>query len=246
MESELIQRVTEVLKDSGLTESAFAKSLVLEQKTVNNYINGKRAVGKDVLLKIWSVEGAKGLVEMAQDVSLLQFCLAGIILADIYALEHKNFDGDYLTYNRSKTKDKRKDKAKMIIFVPTRIRHLFTKYKGTDKLFNFSEKYAEEANFVKAVNKGLAELSDLAGVKRVTSYVIRHSCGTLAQNKCGASTEQVGFYLNHASAHKTTEGYINKDFTPVDTLNAKVINYVFRQRHLVAGYKRKSRTSQPG
>ena len=34
--------------------------------------------------------------------------------------------------------------------------------------------------------------------------------------------------LNHASAHRVTEGYIKKDFSPIDKLNLKVIDNVFK------------------
>ena len=57
-------------------------------------------------------------------------------------------------------------------------------------------------------------------------YAFRHSWATIAQNHCGASTEMVAFCLNHSSAHKTTEGYIRKDYKPIDVLNEKVIKYL--------------------
>jgi len=63
--------------------------------------------------------------------------------------------------------------------------------------------------------------------KPLTTYTFRHSWATIAQNNCGASTEMVAFALNHASVHKITEGYIRKDYTPIDDLNKKVIEFVF-------------------
>ena len=61
----------------------------------------------------------------------------------------------------------------------------------------------------------------------LSTYVFRHSWATIAQNDCGASTELVAFSLNHASAHKVTEGYIRKSYDPIDKLNEKVITKVF-------------------
>ena len=49
----------------------------------------------------------------------------------------------------------------------------------------------------------------------------------MGQNNCGASTAEVGFALNHSSAHRVTEGYIKKDYSPISILNNKVIEYVF-------------------
>jgi hypothetical protein len=36
----------------------------------------------------------------------------------------------------------------------------------------------------------------------------------------GVSTELIGFCLNHAAAHRVTEGYIEKDFSPADIWSA--------------------------
>ena len=162
-----------------------------------------------------------------------------------------------LCYNRKKTRGKSKYGAYTEITVPEVIRALFEKYKGTGgMLFMFSVRFADRAGFVKNVNKGLKwiceeiellEMSEDDPRKRkkgketpeaetpkeyilkkpVTTYTFRHSWATIAQNNCGASTEMVAFALNHASVHKITEGYIRKDYTPIDDLNRKVLEFVF-------------------
>ena len=101
-------------------------------------------------------------------------------------------------------------------------------YKGKIRLFNFKDTYADADNFSKAVNFGLKSLCRKAKVQVITTYWLRHSWATLAQNECGASTEEVAFALNHASAHRVTERYIEKDFTPIDKLNEKVIEFIFK------------------
>ena len=65
-------------------------------------------------------------------------------------------------------------------------------------------------------------------------YNFRHSWATIAQNNCGASTAEVGFALNHSSAHRVTEGYIKKDYSPINLLNEKVIECVFILLHLTS------------
>jgi integrase len=104
---------------------------------------------------------------------------------------------------------------------------LFAKHGGRKGLFDFRERYADADNFARAVNTGLKSLCTKAQVQVITVYWLRHTWATVAQNECGASTELVGFCLNHASAHKTTEGYIKKDYSPVDVLNRKVIDFIF-------------------
>ena len=87
--------------------------------------------------------------------------------------------------------------------------------------------YKSNNSFNKYLNEGLKDFCKIAEVDAVSTYTFRHSWATIAQNQCGASTELVGFALNHASAHRVTEGYIKKDFSPIDVLNEKVIKCVF-------------------
>jgi hypothetical protein len=119
---------------------------------------------------------------------------------------------------------------------------LLEKYAGRKRLFGFCERYATVDNFSQAVNAGLKSLCRranadienegkasgvrIAAIPDITVYWLRHTWATVAQNDCGASTELVGFCLNHTSAHKTTEGYIQKDFSPVDRMNRQVIDYI--------------------
>ena len=193
----------------------------------------KRAVNKNTLLKLFTVDVSNATryvrTPMAQDIALLIFCLAGINAADLYYMEKNCRVGNKLHYIRHKVKAKRGSNAKMEITIPKCILPLFDKYKGTNKLFCFSENLSSENIFLKAVVKGLKEVATLAEVKEnITTYTFRHSWATIAQNDCKASTELVGFALNHVSAHRVTEGYIRKDFSPIDKLNVKVINFVFK------------------
>ena len=58
-------------------------------------------------------------------------------------------------------------------------------------------------------------------------YTFRHTWGTIAQNDCNASIEEVAFAMNHSSAHKVTRGYIKTDYSPAWELNEKVIDFIF-------------------
>ena len=173
-----------------------------------------------------------GFAPLAKDVALLSFCMAGMNTADLYFMKKENLKKWKLFYNRHKTETERDDSAYIEITVPEMIRPLFEKYKGIKQLFNFSEMYKNNDDFNKYVNKGLKDLCKIAEVEDVSTYTFRHSWATIAQNECGASTEQVGFALNHASAHRVTEGYIKKNFSPIDVLNEKVINCVFGENKL--------------
>ena len=52
MEDALIQRIKDVLLTNGLNMSQFANRINLEQKTVNNYLNGKRKLSLEFVESI--------------------------------------------------------------------------------------------------------------------------------------------------------------------------------------------------
>jgi integrase len=187
----------------------------------------KRSTDAETIRKILAVSPELPRETLAHDVSLLVLYLVGINTIDLYNLEKTELQRHKICYNRSKTEKKRKDKAYIEVFADEVILPLFKKYEGKKRLFNFSERYADSDLFLTAVNKGLKSLCQKAGVQKITVYWLRHTWATIAQNKCGASTELVGFCLNHASAHRVTAGYIEKDFSPVDILNRKVLACIF-------------------
>lgn len=190
----------------------------------------KRSIEKESLLKFFSCnkDDFNEREQFAQDVCLLSFCLVGMNTADLYDVGKDCLRDDWkLCYNRKKTRDERGNGAYIEIYVPEFVRPLFEKYKGINKLFSFSERYKTSDNFNKYVDMSCKKIALLAQVGKVTTYTFRHSWATIAQNKCGATTEDVAFSLNHASAHKITEGYIKTDYTRIDRLNKKVLRFVF-------------------
>ena len=64
----------------------------------------------------------------------------GMNSADLY--NATEFDGEYITYYRTKTKDRRNDNAKMIVRVHPIIQPLVNKYKGKERVVNFYERFS--------------------------------------------------------------------------------------------------------
>jgi len=189
----------------------------------------KRSVDKEIIKKVIFSKPKTEREELGRDVAEIILCLAGINSVDLYNLSKSSIKDNKLCYNRSKTKSKRSDKAYIEIAILERIIPLFEKHKGLKYAFSFQERYSDNGNFNKAINTGLKSICDRENIKKITTYHLRHSWATIAQNHCGASTEMVAFCLNHSSAHKITESYIKKDFSPIDGLNKKVLDYVFGQ-----------------
>ena len=206
-------------------------------------VPAKRYAPTDAVRRLANMRPDAGREELAQDVLRMALMLAGINTVDLYGMEKSAFSNGKLCYNRRKTEGKRRDRAYFEISVMDELRPLFVKYAGGKRLFNFCERYATADTFSRAVNTGLKSLCRRANadieceakasgirmvsIPEITAYWLRHTWATVAQNKCGASTELVGFCLNHTSAHKTTEGYIQKDFSPVDRMNRQVIDFIF-------------------
>ncbi len=188
-----------------------------------------KAVEVETIRKLFAAKPDSRRSELAQDVAKLILYLVGINTVDLYEITKDCFIDGKLCYNRSKTKKGRRDKAYIEIKVKDEILYLFDKYKGTgDKLFDFG--YKDCINFNRNVNKGLKHLCELAGIEKLTSYSFRHTWATIAQNDCGAVTPLVGFCLNHSSEFKTTELYIKKKFEPIDELNNKVLDFIFKPK----------------
>lgn len=176
--------------------------------------------------------------QIAHDVCLLVFCLAGINTADLYDLDHTSLSSDWkLSYKRKKTRDKSSTGSYTEIKVPRIIRPLFKKYKGKKRLFVWSERYAGPSDFANVVAKGCKQVCEKAGTAGITPYSFRHSFATIAINECGATMDDVAFALNQASAHKVTSIYVRPDFTRIDRLNKKVLSKVFRKRIYIKDIK---------
>lgn len=186
----------------------------------------KKAIEAADIKAILNFDAKTKQTEKARDVAKLMIYLVGINTVDLFGLEHKNLKKGKICYNRSKTKDSRDDKAYIEIGVHPDIKDLFTKYKGENNLFDFG--YSNDRSLNKHVNIGLKAICKALEIPPVDTYTFRHSWATIAQNDCGASDEQVAFCLNHGSAHKVTKGYIKKVFTPIDELNNKVIDFIFK------------------
>ena len=196
----------------------------------------KRAISADIIKKLWKLpykdmkKGYKSTCRynLAKDCFILSFCLMGINSADLY--NATEMEGYTIVYNRTKTKDRRLDKAQMKVDIPRLILPLVEKYKDKTgkRLFNFYQYYADEKGFNKAINYGLKEICTILEIDDLEYYAARHSWATIALNKAGIDKYIVHAALNHIDdAMKVTDIYIERDFVNENKANAKVVKYVF-------------------
>lgn len=174
----------------------------------------KRAISADIIKKLWKLpykdmkKGYKSTCRynLAKDCFILSFCLMGINSADLY--NATEMEGNTIVYNRTKTKDRRLDKAQMKVDIPRLVLPLVEKYKDKTgkRLFNFYQYYADEKGFNKAINYGLKEIGTILEIDDLEYYAARHSWATIALNKVGIDKYIVHAALNHIDdAMKVTE-----------------------------------------
>lgn len=196
----------------------------------------KRAIPASIIKKVWKLpykEMKKGYkstcrYNLAKDCFILSFCLMGINSADLYNATEMR--GNTIIYNRTKTKARRLDGAKMMVDIPKMVQPLIDKYKDSTgkRLFNFYQYYGDEKTFNKAINSGLKEIGAILDVDDLEYYAARHSWATIALNKVGIDKYIVHAALNHIDdSMKVTDIYIERDFVNENKANAKVVKYVF-------------------
>lgn len=171
------------------------------------------------------------LPELSRDVAMMVMCLAGINTVDIYHLKKENLkDGNLICYNRRKTMKFRRDKAYLEIRIPVVLRPVFDKYLSDQEdeyLLDFHKRYSTGDSFNANINTGIRSICKYNNIDSYCVYTFRHTWGTVARNDIKATLGDVAFAMNHASAHKVTEGYIKTDYSPVSELNQKVVNFIF-------------------
>ncbi len=200
----------------------------------------KRAISADIIKKLWKLpykdmkKGYKSTCHynLAKDCFILSFCLMGINSADLY--NATEMEGYTIVYNRTKTKDRRLDKAQMKVDIPRLILPLVEKYKDKTgkRLFNFYQYYADEKDFNKAINYGLKEICTILEIDDLEYYAARHSWATIALNKAGIDKYIVHAALNHIDdAMKVTDIYIERDF-----VNENKANVIYKLKHIIIRY----------
>lgn len=193
----------------------------------------KRALSVEQIREIFSLPYSGKLVrgiqcrrDLALDCFKLSFCLLGMNSADMY--NATEYDGEYITYFRTKTKDRRNDKAKMVVRVHPVIKELVEKYMGNGRVFNFYERFSSMSDLNRSINIGLKEIGKEIGVDNLQLYSARHSMATIAANEAGIDRWTVNLMLNHTDqSMRVTELYIKRDFTPINEANDRLMKFIF-------------------
>lgn len=219
-------------EDAGIINiprEPFAKAIVPKEKSTP-----KRALTAEQIRAIINmpyedeVKNKVNRFNLAKDVFTLSFCLMGMNAVDLYYCTE--LKGDKLAYERTKTRTRRDDNARIELTIPEEIKPLVEKYKGgsVDRVFRFSKMYSTVGTFSCALNKGLKEIGKRIGVDSLQFYAARHSWATIAVNDCRIDKYTVHQALNHVGDKTAiTDIYIKKDWKITDEANRKVMSYIF-------------------
>ena len=184
-----------------------------------------RAVTSCILEKMIELRTSlQGRERTGVDVFLLSFALMGMNSPDLYdCAAPKN---GIITYNRTKTRGRRADRAEMRVKIDSRVKFLADEYKGTGgKAFNFHKKYTSYKILGENVNDGLQKFCKRIGYDEpLTLYSARHTWASVAY-KAGIDKGVINDCLCHVDRDmKVTDIYIDKDWSVLWEANRKVLD----------------------
>lgn len=160
---------------------------------------------------------------VARDCFLISFLLMGANIADIYeALPPVNGRWEY---NRAKTRDRRADKAKMIVYVPEEVkpyidRHLDQSGKYWLDLWMY---YSSPTSITNTINAGLNTICENCGCKHFTMYAARKSWATIAR-QLGIEKATIDECLAHIGDYRIADIYIERNWDLINAANRKVLS----------------------
>lgn len=193
------------------------KKLTIKSKKVS----GDRSISVDDLRKIIDFHPKSKSARYARNMFLFSFYMVGMNFADIINLTPESISGEFIEYNRMKTKNARADCAFIRIRIPDEARGLIDDYYEKFKA-NCASRYIANC---------MRKLAKEVGIDNLIFYSARHTWATLAVNECGIDKYTVHLALNHVDqATAITDVYIKKDFSIIDRANRRVIDYVLSRK----------------
>lgn len=202
----------------------YRKPKILEAK--------KRAVDASVIRMIYEFQPdgvKKRTMEIAKDVYMLSFLLAGMNIVDMFNFQI--VDGR-VEYNRQKTKDRRIDQAFISVGIHPLAQEIIDRYRDPlgESVLDFRHRYSGINKLTSGVNYGLKNLCEALDIEYIQFYSARHSFATIARNDCNVSKDDIALCLNHSSGHNITDTYIKQDFSRIDDVINKVVQFVFGEK----------------
>lgn len=217
-------------------------------KVPKQQLKGGRAISTEHLRHIIAFSGT-GRAGLARDCFVLSFLTMGMNSADMYDDDAVMKD-NAICYHRKKTRSRRADDAYIEVEVHLLAKEIIKRYKGKARLFNFHERYSDEASFNRALNIGLNAVEKAVNeaieeenraiknksdrlplIENLQFYQARHTWASIARNDLRIDAYTVDKALNHLNRDlRMLDVYVKKDFSLINEANRKVIDYVFGKK----------------
>ena len=185
----------------------------------------KRSLTAQMIRTVYSCKVVAGSsAELAKEMALLSFFLCGTNAIDLYKAHP--VEANRFEFNRSKTKNKRKDNAFISIAIVEEARPLFDKYVG-----QLNKRYSSNTILNMGICIGMKKLRALTGIPNLDFYSFRHSFATIARNDCRFSKDDIALAMNHVDqSYTVTDIYLKKDWSIIDQVQRGVIDFVFEKK----------------
>lgn len=224
------------ISDNLTTNYPFRKFKIKTEVTRNRNLS----IGAIRAIRDFNTEDKRQ--EIARDVFILQFCLLGINMKDLFFLTPKDIIEGRLQFHRAKTG------RFYNIKIEPEAQKIMDKYKGMKYLLWFADQclaerseqitkfarknpfqYKDESSFTKMVNENLFEIQKALKINssvKITTYFCRHSVASIMR-ELSISIDDISLCLGHSSPEKhVTKIYINEDFIRADKANRKLLDYL--------------------
>lgn len=188
----------------------------------------KRSMSAERIKAFFDINVRTEKQQMAVDLMKLSFCLCGMNLMDLLAMEKANFDRHTmrLTYNRHKTG------VLTSVHIEPEIVPLVEKYMDrTDSKYLFSfARLTPTYNSTQNIGAHVVYICHNYNFEHITPYWFRHSFATIARNDCDISKDDIDLCLAHVGNNPMADVYIKPDWSRIDRANRKVLDFVFGNR----------------
>lgn len=226
----IYNRMLQTYNDYETGDIVITKNPFVKYSPKRNVIYKKKAVDAAIIRMIANYKPSKPGCksrEFARDMFILSFCLAGINMADLLTCD--SYLSGRLEYCRTKTKNKKKDRAFISLPVPPEAQQIFDKYRDPEgkRVFDLYKTFGTLVYARQCLFYGMKAMCKDLGIEPITFYAARHSFATIARNDCNVSMEDVALCLTHRSGFNMTDTYVKPDFSRVDRVIRKVMDFVF-------------------
>lgn len=208
--------------------------IVTDNRPFRNVYTGtdktvKRALPEDEMAKIAAIRTRSKSLQMTRDIFLFSYTTCGMPFVDIAFLKKSDIVGNTIIYYRRKTG------SKIQLDLEPITQQIIQKYSiqtiGCPYVFPIlgnltgEEAYKRFFSALTNYNRSLKKLSQVAGIKNISSYVPRHSWATAARNN-GADISTVSEALGHQSERTTRIYLATFDRKKIEMVNKQLVDHL--------------------